>query len=30
LTGTGAQDTAIAILAYQKAKEAGLGMSIEA
>jgi ornithine cyclodeaminase len=29
LTGTGAQDTAIALLAYQKAREAGLGMSIE-
>jgi ornithine cyclodeaminase len=29
LTGTGAQDTAIALLAYQKAKEAGLGMQIE-
>jgi len=29
LTGTGAQDTAIALLAYQKAKETGLGMQIE-
>ena len=29
LTGTGAQDTAIALLAYQKAQEAGLGMQIE-
>lgn len=30
LTGTGAQDTAIALLAYRKAQEAGLGMEIEA
>jgi len=29
LTGTGAQDTAIALLAYQKAQKAGLGMQIE-
>jgi ornithine cyclodeaminase len=29
LTGTGAQDTAIALLTYQKAKEAGLGRQIE-
>lgn len=29
LTGTGVQDTAIALLAYQKAKEQGLGMVIE-
>jgi len=29
LTGTGVQDTAIALLAYQKAQEAGLGMQIE-
>jgi ornithine cyclodeaminase len=28
LTGTGAQDTAIALLAHQKAQEAGLGMQI--
>lgn len=30
LTGTGAQDTAIALLAYQQAKQAGFGMTIEA
>jgi len=30
LTGTGVQDTAIALLAYQKAQAAGLGMAIEA
>ena len=30
LTGTGAQDTAIALLAYQKAQEMGLGLEIEA
>lgn len=30
LTGTGAQDTAIALLAYRKAQEQGLGMTIEA
>lgn len=30
LTGTGAQDTAIAILAYQKARKAGLGLQIDA
>lgn len=29
LTGTGVQDTAIALLAYQKAQAQGLGMSIE-
>ncbi len=29
LTGTGVQDTAIALLAYQKAQKAGLGMPIE-
>jgi ectoine utilization protein EutC len=29
LTGTGAQDTAIALLAYRKALENGLGMTIE-
>ncbi len=29
LTGTGVQDTAIASLAYRKAKEKGLGMTIE-
>ncbi|MFQ5610971.1 MAG: cyclodeaminase [Anaerolineae bacterium] len=29
LTGTGVQDTAIALLAYRKAQEAGLGMQIE-
>lgn len=29
LTGTGAQDTAIALLAYRKAQGLGLGMSIE-
>jgi len=29
LTGTGAQDTAIALLAYQKAQAAGLGQQIE-
>ncbi|MDX1615325.1 MAG: cyclodeaminase [Candidatus Promineifilaceae bacterium] len=30
LTGTGVQDTAIALLAYQRAQEAGLGATIEA
>jgi ornithine cyclodeaminase len=30
LTGTGVQDTAIALLAYRKAREKGLGMTIEA
>jgi ornithine cyclodeaminase len=30
LTGTGVQDTAIALLAYQKAQEKGFGMTIEA
>jgi ectoine utilization protein EutC len=30
LTGTGVQDTAIALLAYRKAQERGLGMTIEA
>jgi ectoine utilization protein EutC len=30
LTGTGVQDTAIALLAYRKAQEKGLGMTIEA
>ena len=30
LTGTGVQDTAIALLAYRKAREQGLGMTIEA
>ena len=30
LTGTGAQDTAIALLAYRKAQAAGLGVQIEA
>ena len=30
LTGTGVQDTAIALLAFQKAQEKGLGMTIEA
>lgn len=30
LTGTGVQDTAIALLAYHKAQEKGLGMTIEA
>ncbi|MGH6903527.1 MAG: ornithine cyclodeaminase family protein, partial [Geminicoccaceae bacterium] len=29
LTGTGVQDTAIALLAYDKAKAAGLGTTIE-
>jgi ornithine cyclodeaminase len=29
LTGTGAQDTAIALLAYRKAQQAGFGQSIE-
>lgn len=29
LTGTGAQDTAIALVAYRQAQEAGLGMQIE-
>lgn len=29
LTGTGAQDTAIALLAYRQAQEAGLGMQID-
>jgi len=29
LTGTGVQDTAIALLAYRKAQEKGLGMTIE-
>lgn len=29
LTGTGVQDTAIALLAYQRAREMGLGMEIE-
>jgi ornithine cyclodeaminase len=29
LTGTGVQDTAIALLAYEKAKNAGLGTAIE-
>jgi ornithine cyclodeaminase len=30
LTGTGVQDTAIALLAYRKAQEKGFGMTIEA
>ena len=30
LTGTGVQDTAIALLAYQRARERGLGMLVEA
>ncbi len=29
LTGTGVQDTAIAVLAYRKALDRGLGMTIE-
>ncbi len=30
LTGTGVQDTAIALLAFRKAQQRGLGMTIEA
>ncbi|MDX1664084.1 MAG: cyclodeaminase [Candidatus Promineifilaceae bacterium] len=30
LTGTGAQDTVIALLAYHKAKDAGLGLGVDA